>query len=490
VTADRVLPGLTATQAINAMRNGEISCERYVGALIGRVAETDLNALISFDAEKALMAARAKDARRASGAKVGPLHGLPIVVKDNIDVVGFATTCNTPALTDHRPTRHGPVITALIDAGAIVLAKANMHELAFAPGMSGQAGAALTYGRFGAVTHPHNPALSTGGSSSGSAAAVGAQIAAIGLGTDTGGSVRIPATFCGTIGYRPSSGRYSQEGVVLVSNTRDTIGLVTRSAADIALLDDVITGDRDRKLLSSRTPRLVIVRDYFFEGLTPETERIVSAALDGLAEAGCELVEASMPGLEPHVTAAREPVAMYECLRNLRRYLAVHSASPSACDVIERTKSDGLREFLTGLKARGPDLAQRYEEAIDRHIPAIRRIYDDLFRSCSADAIVGPSVLIPAPTRGQPVSISRHGMVLSQFLAEVHNSVPSTLAGTPTVSFPVGTTEAGAPVGLTLEGPHGSDAETIAIAQACADLVASPIGFVSPLSTRGTDVFK
>src|SRR5262249_28835112 len=161
-----------------------------------------------FDPDLARAAAHDADTRRRTGATLGPLHGLPLLIKDNIDVVGFATTCNTPALATHRPARQGPVVDALLAAGAIVLGKANMHDLAFAPGMG--PGLVPTVGHFGAVTHPHDAARSTGGSSSGTAAAVGAGIAPAGLGTDTGGSVRIPAAFCGIVGYRPSTGRYAQ----------------------------------------------------------------------------------------------------------------------------------------------------------------------------------------------------------------------------------------------------------------------------------------
>src|SRR4051794_19436183 len=224
---------LTASQAVEAIRTGRLSAEAYMMTLISRAEQlSDLNSLITLNKIGAMAAARKVDSLRARGATLPPLAGLPIVVKDNINTSDLPTTGGTPALRDVQPTANAPTLQRLLDAGAIVLGKANMHELAFGTTSTNFASFA------GAVHNPYDRSRVPGGSSGGTAVAIAARIAPAGLGTDTGGSGRIPAALCGIAGLRPTLGnggaqrRYDGSGVLPISHTRDTIGTMARTVTD------------------------------------------------------------------------------------------------------------------------------------------------------------------------------------------------------------------------------------------------------------------
>ena len=192
----------------------------------------------------------------------GRLAGLPVPVKDNFDTADMPTTGGTPGLRDHRPRHNAPVVQRLIDEGACIMGKLNMHELAY--------GITSNNGAFGAVRNPYDPSRIPGGSSGGSGAAVAARMAPVALGSDTGGSVRIPAALCGVAGMRPTTGRYSQAGVVPISHTRDTAGPLARSVADLALFDSVITGvPNDLPTIPLRGARIGVPRGHYFDNLHP-----------------------------------------------------------------------------------------------------------------------------------------------------------------------------------------------------------------------------
>ncbi len=230
----RDLLELTATNAVSLLRSGDLSAEKYAQALLDQCRKLrTLNAFIWQNEDQVLAAARAADTQRTTTRR-GQLHGLPILIKDNIETASAPTTAGTPALRDHRPGSDAPVAAKLFSAGAILLGKTNMHELAV--------GITSNNAAFGAVHNPYDPALIPGGSSGGNGAAIAARMCAAGLGTDTGGSVRIPAALCGIVGLRPTVGRYAGKGIVPMSHTMDTAGPMARSVEDLALLDSVITG--------------------------------------------------------------------------------------------------------------------------------------------------------------------------------------------------------------------------------------------------------
>src|SRR5581483_2150792 len=218
---------------------GKITSHALTSAALARAkANSDLNAFITLDEEGALKAAVAFDTQGA-GAGGKPLGGVPIVIKDNIEVAGLPCTAGTPALKSFIPSADAPVVAKLRAAGAVIIGKTSMHELAF--GISGYNTAFKTGAEYG-VRNAYDHTLIAGGSSSGTGAAIGARIVAGGLGTDTGGSVRVPGALDGCASLRPTVGRYPQAGIAPISHTRDTAGPMAATMADVALLDRVITG--------------------------------------------------------------------------------------------------------------------------------------------------------------------------------------------------------------------------------------------------------
>jgi mandelamide amidase len=268
---------LTLIEAVSKLKRGEIRAAEYIEALLQRCGRhRELNAFIYQDFETIREAARHADEILDSGIALGPLHGAPIILKDNIDTATMPTTGGTPALKDHRPSRNAPIAQALINAGAIIFGKANLHELA--------QGITNNNRTFGPARNPYDPDRIPGGSSGGCGVAVGARLAPAAIGTDTGGLVRIPAALCGIIGFRPTIGRYPQGGIIPISHTRDTAGPMTRSVADVVLIDKVITGSMEEILPARlRGLRLGVPRAYFYENTDPAVADVMESALTRLS---------------------------------------------------------------------------------------------------------------------------------------------------------------------------------------------------------------
>ena len=275
---------LTATAALRAIRRGDVKAEDYASALLARSeAGRSLNAFITLDPSLVLEAARAADRVRASGAPLPPLHGLPIPIKDSVNTRDLPTTGGTPALRNFHPREDAPLVRKLVEAGAIVMGKTNLHELSFGWTSNNLA--------FGAVRNPYDPTRIPGGSSGGTAAAVAARMAPLGVAEDTEGSIRVPAALCGICGFRPTTGRYPTTGVVPISPLFDQIGPHARAVEDLALFDRVAGGDeRPLPSLPLAGVRIGIGRGYFFDKLDPEVSRITEEALRKLRDAGVVLV--------------------------------------------------------------------------------------------------------------------------------------------------------------------------------------------------------
>src|ERR1700722_5606208 len=278
------LTGLSACDAVPSMVRGELTAERYAGALLAQCqSKRALNAFITLEPERVLEHARACDLERRSGAKLGPLFGLPIPVKDSVNTRDYPTTGGTPALRHFRPAQDAPLVASLKGAGAIVLGKTNLHELSFGWTTNNLA--------FGAVRNPYDLTRIPGGSSGGTAAAIAARLAPLGVAEDTEGSIRVPAAFCGIAGFRPTTRRYSTRACVPISPLFDQVGPHARNVADLALFDSVAASDGSPlQAPSLQGLRLGVVRDYWFVGLDPEVERVTDRALEQLRSAGVEIV--------------------------------------------------------------------------------------------------------------------------------------------------------------------------------------------------------
>jgi indoleacetamide hydrolase len=456
---------LTATEALAEMRAGAFSAEEYVTELLARAEEhAQLNAFSHLDAGLILRDARASDAMRRSAAEVGPLHGLPVAIKDNINVAGQPTSAGTPALRDHRPDHDAPVVKVLRRAGAILFGRTNMHELAY--GLTGDNAA------FGAVKNPADPTRIAGGSSSGSAAAVAAALVPVALGTDTGGSVRVPAALCGIIGFRPTQGRYAGEGIVPISHSRDTVGILARNVADTVLLDQVLSGETATlATVDMADLRIGIPRAYFQETLDPETSALVETALQEIASQGATLIAADIDGLEGCNPDIGRPIVSGEVVDDLPAYLAAHTDGITMADVLRQVASPDVKAIIRDQfdpVERGAILAvYRQVEAIAR--PALRARFARYFDRHRLDAIAIPTTLLPAPEINGSGSVRLAGKPVAIGPALVHNTGPASIVGMPGLTLPAGRTSQGLPVGLELEAKPGRDGHLLAIALTLSD---------------------
>lgn len=461
---ERNLLELTATEAVSLMLSGRLRAEAYAEALLERAQSlASLNALISQDPDRVLEAAREADRRRRRGHRLGPLHGLPVLIKDNINTMSLPTTGGTPALAGNHPPTDAAVVTALQRAGALVFGKTNMHELAF--------GITSNNAAFGPVRNPYDPSLIPGGSSGGNGAAVAARFAPASIGTDTGGSTRIPAALCGIVGFRPTIGRYPGTGtlagvgdVVPISHTRDTPGPMARSVADVALLDTAITGTRPRlRRHHFGRLRLGVARGNFFENLDSELEMVVDEALGRLEDHGIVLVEVDIPDLAALNAAVGFPVALFEAGVDLPVYLAKNAAGVTLAGLAAAVASPDVNFVLNVLVLGGAVPEAVYLNALNVERPKLQAAYRQVFEDFGIDALVFPTTPLPARPIGQDLTVELNGVQVPTFQTYIRHTDPGANAGIPGLSVPAGVTRSGLPVGLELDGPVGSDGTLLAI---------------------------
>ncbi len=443
----------TASAALREIRGGRISAREYAEALLEACERSGaLNAFIHLDPERVLDAA----SRAVSGG--GRLAGLPVPVKDNFDTADMTATGGTPGLRDHRPARNAPVLERLAAEGAYVMGKLNMHELAF--------GITSNNAAFGAARNPYDPARIPGGSSGGSGAAVAARMAPVAMGTDTGGSVRIPAALCGVAGFRPTTGRYSQEGIVPISNTRDTAGPLARSVEDLALFDSVIAGaPGDLPDVSLEGARIGVPRAHFYDDLDPETERVANEALAALAAAGAVLIDADMPDIPKLDEAAGFPIALYETVVELNRYLSESGLDLDFAGLADACASPDVAGLLQGLATPDGAIPEPvYREALTKTRPSLQAAYADWFASNDILAAIFPTTPLPAAPIGEDETVELNGARVPTFFTFIRNTGPSSVAGIPGVTLPAGLAAGGLPIGIELDGPAGSDRALLALA--------------------------
>jgi mandelamide amidase len=456
------LATLTAADAAQQICAGKLGSEQLVSAYLAQAkAKPQLNAFITLDEAGALAAARASDAARKRGA-CKPLDGVPVVVKDNIQVKGLPATAGTPALKDFVPTADAPVVAKLRAAGAIVLGKTHMHELAF--GVTGY-NPAFQSGPEVGVRNAYDSSRIAGGSSSGTGAALGARMAPAGLGTDTGGSVRIPCAFNGCASLRPTVGRYSQEGIAPISHTRDTAGPMALSVADVALLDRVIAGGTGVRPADLKRVRLGVVPD-FFANLDADTRAATDAALAKLRAAGVTLVDVQMPKLAELNGAVGFPVALYEANDDIKAYLAKYGTGVDITRLAAAIASPDVKGTFDGLiiprklpAANGVvDAKPAYDQAMRVSRPALQKLYRDTFAKNRLDALVFPTVPRVA------LAATPDASSVQNFGAIIQNTDPGSNAGIPGLQLPSGLgATSGLPVGLEFDGPAGSDHRLLAL---------------------------
>jgi len=450
---------LTAVEAVAGLKARRFTLSAYVEALLERAQRLKpLNAFITLDPLRVKEQAGAIDRGIANGKPPGLLMGLPLVIKDNIDTNDMPTSAGTPALEKWQPKAHAWVLQALIDNGALVLGKTNMHELAFGITSNNKA--------FGPVGNPYDKRMIAGGSSGGTAAAIVAGLAPAGLGSDTGGSCRIPAALCGCVGFRPTLGRYAQAGVVPLSSTRDTVGPLARTVADVELLDGFCAIDRPSvEKVPLKGVKLGVPRGYFYAGLDPALAKASEEALRLMKSRGAVLVEADIPNIGKLNEAVSFTVVLYEVLRELAMYLAKGGSSLNVRDLIAKVAGPAERGILQSQLGIDAVTAKAYREALTVHRPKLQAAYAAYFKQRGLAALVVPTTPLPARPIGQDETVELGGKQVAAFPTYIRNTDPPSNAGLPALSVPAGLAD-GLPIGLEFVGPAGSDAKLLAIGKA------------------------
>ena len=466
---------LTAAEAVLAIQTGRLKATDHVATLLARAAALQtLNALTALNMEGALADAQRIDALSPDARAALPLAGLPVVMKDNINTRGLSTSAGTPALENFVPRENAPSVQRLLDAGAIVLGKANMHELAFGITSTNLAPHA------GAVRNPYDPGLIAGGSSGGTAAAIAARIVTAGLGTDTGGSTRIPAALTGIAGFRPSVGNGGAErryhdpnAVVPISHTRDTVGPMARTVSDVALLDGVITGDTSWPAVALNGLRVGLPAPLW-DGLDYALERVARAALDMLEAAGVMLVPLEMADLLDLNSKVDSALTIHEAHDDVLAWLVANDAPvKTVAELAARIASPDVRRIYDVILA--DPLANQYQTALTVWRPQLQQYYTQTFAAHQLDALLFPTTRLAAvpidQLAGSSVVSINGGTPIDEMNAFLRNTSPGSNAGIPGLSLPAGLSVDGLPVGLELDGPTGSDRRLLAIGVAFEQLL-------------------
>lgn len=440
------------------LREKKLSCreltEKYLTA--AKAENEKLNAYISITEEAATTAADAVDAKIAAGEELSPIAGVPFVLKDNICTSGMKTTCASRMLENHTPIYDAEVWHALKERGAVLIGKGNMDEFAM--------GSTCETSYFGGAKNPHDLNRVAGGSSGGSAAAVAGGLAVYGIGSDTGGSVRQPASFCGLVGLKPTYGAVSRRGLIAYASSFDQIGPITSCTEDAALVLDAISAkdplDMTSRGLAPVFPQLkddirgmrIGVAPEFFEGLSEDVRRPIAYALEIYRTLGAEIVDVSFPSLK-YSLPAYYILACAEASSNLGRYDGIrygHCAEEFSNleEMICKTRSEGFgkevrRRILLGTYALSSGYFDAYYKNAQKIRGAIRAQLRAVLESC--DALLTPTVPVTALPCGAGMS------PVETYLTDIC-TVSVNIAGAPAVSLPCGRDSAGLPVGMQLIG--------------------------------------
>jgi aspartyl-tRNA(Asn)/glutamyl-tRNA(Gln) amidotransferase subunit A len=449
------LDSLTIAELAPRIAAREVSCLEAAEACLARIADGNgrLNAFITIMAEQARTDARRADAEIARGGYRGPLHGIPVSVKDLIDVAGVPTTAASRLLADHVPAADAPVVAHLREAGAVIIGKCNLHEFAF--------GTTSEDSAYGPVRNPCDPSRSAGGSSGGSAAAVASGMCFASVGTDTGGSIRIPAALCGCVGLKPTSGELPCDGIVPLSRTLDHVGPLARSVGDAWLTFQALSGARCPEPLrgTDRRPpqflRLGVLRPYFMDLLADDVREQVEFELGRLARAGIVARERVVPH-------AGDVATVY-------LHLQLPEASAFHAEALERHPDAYTPPVRLRLELGRYVLAEDYVRAL-RGRDVLRGEVDAALEGC--DALVLPTVPITAAPIGSttlPVGgEERPVRALMLRLTQLFD-----ITGHPAISLPCGHSRANLPVGLQLVGRRHATADLVATAAACETVLAA-----------------
>lgn len=440
------LTSLTLSEASQLVRNKKVSPVELTQACLARIERLNpkLNAFITVTAEAALAEAHAAEAEIQRGQWRGPLHGIPIALKDLFDTAGVRTTAASALFKDRIPTQDAEIVRRLKAAGAVLLGKLNMHEFAY--------GGSSVISYFGPVRNPWALDHIAGGSSAGSAAAMAAELCYGSVGSDTGGSVRQPSAYCGTVGLKPTYGRVSTRGVIPLSWLYDHVGPMTRTVVDAALMLQVLAGydPEDTNSLDIPVPdysaafrdvkgiRIGIPRKFFYEGLDPEIESAMNATLSITAKLRQSDIE--MPASNDTTILRAEAYAYH--YENIRKSPELYQP-----ETLRRIRSAEDLNMITYVQAR---------RQVDQFRRAILKTFE------TVDVLITPTTPVPP-------------FIIAELLADVdnlrareilslRNTRPFNILGLPTISIPCGFTKAGLPIGMQISGRPGGEEDVLRVA--------------------------
>ena len=434
---------MTILEAAEKLRRREVTSLELTKACLERIEQdpAKLNAFITVAAERAIEEARRRDEELERGNLLGPLHGVPVAVKDVFCTAGLRTTCGSALFAGYVPDHDAAVVERLKSAGAVILGKTNLHELAY--------GITSNNPHFGPVRNPWDRQRIPGGSSGGSAAAVAAGMAFMAMGSDTGGSIRIPASYCGVVGLKPTIGRVSRYGVLPLDFTLDHMGPLTRTVRDAAVTLNAIAGHDPRDPSSSRRPvedyvpppevsleglRVGVPENFFFDGVQQEVDAAVRRAVDAAAQAGAEIVSVRVPDVGA-INVVGRVILFAEASAVMERYLK------------DRSKIGG--DVLSLLDQGRLIPATDYIQA-----QRLRRLYQEEFAQLweQADCLLTPTTPLTAPLIGEN-TVTVGGAEEDVRLATTRFVRSFNVLGLPALSLPCGRDGRGLPVGLQIAGP-------------------------------------
>jgi len=452
-----------ASELVHLLRRGEVSSRQVAQSFLDAATARDeqVGAFLHLDAEAVLAAADSVDARRAKGEPVGVLAGLPVAIKDNLCQRGVPTTCASKMLANFKPPYTAHVVERVIAEGGVPFGKTNLDEFAM--------GSSTENSAFKKTRNPWDLERIPGGSSGGSAAAVAGCLAPLSLGSDTGGSIRQPASLCGIVGLKPSYGRVSRYGLVAFASSLDQVGPFAHDVTGAALLLQAVAG-HDRRdstsvdqpvpdyLAALETPlsglRVGVAREFFGPGLDSEVEKAVRGALDVYKGLGATIVEVDLP-TSPHAIATYYLVATAEASSNLARYDGVHYGHRTAektnlIDLYSKSRGEAFgaevkRRIMLGTYALSSGYIDAYYTKALKARRLILEDFNKVFAQC--DVLAGPTSPTAAFKLGEKSSDP-----LAMYLSDIY-TISCNLAGIAGVSIPCGFTATGLPIGLQLQAP-------------------------------------
>lgn len=443
------------------LQKKEISCTELTEAFLSNIesANKDLNAYVTVTADTALNTAKAVDKKLSLGEKLAPLEGIPMTLKDNISTKGIPTTCCSKILEGYTPIYNATVWETLSANNAVLLGKTNMDEFAM--------GSSCETSCFGGAANPHNINHVAGGSSGGVASAVGGNIAVYGLGSDTGGSIRQPASFCGIVGLKPSYGAVSRFGLIAYASSLDQIGPVTSTVEDAAIVYDAISaydkmdstsqGRRGEPTASSikndiKGMKVGIAREYL-DGVRDDVKISIEKACEVYKSLGAEIVYFNLPALK-YALPVYYILACAEASSNLGRYDGIRygyrtSSYKDVNEMICKTRSEGFgdevkRRILLGTYVLSAGYYDAYYKKAQNLRGSIVNAFKDAFKNC--DVILAPTVPMTAFEKGNAISDP-----IETYLTDIC-TVPVNIAGLPGISIPCGCDANGLPIGMQLIG--------------------------------------